>query len=89
MKYFVNHIKSWCSLSPPAREVWVEIMMEDGMEDYDSRLPRGRCGLKLYLLNSKIARLTSPPAREVWVEIYMACSARLTLLVASREGGVG
>ena len=57
-------------LSPPAREVWVEI---DVLLHYwrpgRRRLPRGRCGLKSVEVCKKRNQSRSPPAREVWVEI--------------------
>ena len=56
--------------SPPAREVWIEILVQNiSRLGGTSHLPRGRCGLKLTLTQRVLNIFWSPPAREVWIEI--------------------
>ena len=69
--------------SPPAREVWVEILqISFNIGSLACRLPRGRCGLKCTSYAYPPFSKMSPPAREVWVEIVRVVCGDYTVFVS-------
>ena len=78
-------------VSPPAREVWVEINVEAGYYINPETSPPAReVWVEIPFPSSSCSySIMSPPAREVWVEIGVHLETDRGQIVASREGGVG
>ena len=62
--------------SPSARKVWIEIILQPLLSRVNIHLPRGRCGLKYWLLLFTKIRIMSPSARKVWIEIQCVSRCR-------------
>ena len=75
-------------LSPPAREVWIEISSVPQVRLKSASPPAREVWIEIWDLSGFFPDLLSPPAREVWIEIH--CRSLLVCIrnVTSREGGV-
>ena len=89
MKLYTRLTVALRVLSPPAREVWIEIAASGYFPcGHIRHLPHGRCGLKFDILEAVNDPDMSPPAREVWIEIAGGTGQMYRIRVTSRTGGV-
>ena len=59
-------------LSPPAREVWIEIGIPREAERWLKSPPAREVWIEILMQNTDKGDVrVSPPAREVWIEIHL------------------
>ena len=82
--------RSRCQRSPPARVVWIEMLLCRWFRAAVLPSPPARVvWIEIILSRLGYIRFTeSPPARVVWIEIAYLIASSIIRLVATREGGV-